>query len=187
MPKPLNLSQELFDRLLQWLGSTPELAGAKYQEAHRRLTRHFGFKGCDCPEDLADQVIDRVARNVTFSSIVPEKDRINVFYRYTKYVYLEYVRSRAPIVVVPLSEDIDLEKHYKCLDRCLQELAEPDRHLLLDYYGYAPGQKIQRRQMLAEDRKIALNALRIRVCRLRAALKRCIMSCIRSQESALVQ
>ena len=121
MPKPINLSRETFEDLLRWLASDKEVAAARYEEVHRKLVRHFAFKGCTCPEDLADKVMDRVAKKVRFfdSSLPWQEDRVGIFYSYTKYVYLEYVRSRIPVAPAPLCDDASLEKHDNCLEKCM--------------------------------------------------------------------
>ncbi len=189
MPKPINLSRETFEDLLRWLAPDKEVAAARYQEVHRKLVRHFAFKGCTCPEDLADKVMDRVAKKVRFfdSSLPWQEDRVGIFYSYTKYVYLEYVRTRIPVAPAPLCDAASLEKHHNCLEKCMLQLVEPDRQLLLDYYKYAPGQKIDHRKALAETRQMPLNALRIRVCRLRAGIKDCVVDCVQAQGADWVQ
>ncbi len=189
MLKPSNLSQEAFEDLLRWLAHDKELAAARYEEVHRKLVRHFAFKGCVCPEDLADKVMDRVAKKVQFfdSSLPWQEDRVGIFYSYTKYVYLEYVRSRIPVPPEPLCDDADMEKHHNCLERCMLQLAEPERQLVLDYYKYAPGQKIEHRKALAETSQVPLNALRIRVCRLRAEIRDCVVDCVQAAGANWIQ
>lgn len=185
MLKSSNLSQETLEDLLRWLAPDApdkEVAAYRYEEVRCKLVRHFAFKGCVCPEDLADKVMDRVAKKVRlFDSSLPWGDRVRIFYSYTKYVYLEYVRSRIPVPPAPLCDDANLEKHHECLERCMLQLVEPDRQLLLDYYKYAPGQKIEHRKALAETRQMPLNALRIRVCRLRAGIKDCVVDCVKAE------
>ena len=67
------------------------------------------------------------------------------------------------------------------------QLVEPDRQLLLDYYKYAPGQKIEHRKVLAGTRQMQLNALRIRVCRLRARIKDCVVDCVQAEGADWIQ
>ena len=64
MGRESDLSQEAFDRLLAWLNPNRALAGEKYEEIRRRLIKIFTCRGCTCPEVLADETINRVARKV---------------------------------------------------------------------------------------------------------------------------
>jgi hypothetical protein len=192
MPKPSELSQEAFGLLLHWLGENDEASGAKYEDVHRRLVRYFAFKGCRTPEDLADEVVDRVARKLNSGELVPGRldDPIPVVYGFAKYVYLEYIRALSKESVLhpfPISDHPDVERQHQCLDRCMERLIEPDRNLLLHYYRYLPGQKLQHRKSIAEQMQVAPNALRIRVCRLRSIIKECVMRCVQSRNPAWVQ
>ena len=172
MSDSASLSQDDFDRLLQWLGSDRDTAAAKYREVHRKLTRLFAFKGCNCPEDLADEVIDRVAKKLPDLPPQEAGDPNRVFYAFSKFVYLEHSRERIPIDASVnfdgRDEDADLEKQHQCLDLCLEKLEKADRHLLLLYYRYSPGEKIPHRRAIAEEQQIGMNALRIKICRLRS-------------------
>src|SRR5260370_34983347 len=58
------IKQEDFDRLLMWLDPDPERAGLTYEKIRWRLVAILAARGCTCPEELADETIDRVARRV---------------------------------------------------------------------------------------------------------------------------
>ena len=68
-----------------------------------------------------------------------------------------------------------------CLERCLGRLMPAQRELLLDYH--AGERHIERRRALTRSLGIPLNALRIRVHRLRGTVERCVAACI-ARESA---
>src|SRR5687768_18014810 len=53
-----------FDRLLTWLDPDPDRAGQLYESIRWRLIAILASRGCHIPEELADDVIDRVARRV---------------------------------------------------------------------------------------------------------------------------
>src|SRR5512139_2426939 len=55
-----NLSPELFDSFLAWLHPDREQAGRRYEGIRLRLIKIFTCRGCSCPEDLADETINRV-------------------------------------------------------------------------------------------------------------------------------
>jgi hypothetical protein len=73
MANRADMSPEDFERLLQWLGPDPDLSAKKYTELHVRLSRWFYFQGCRWPEDLADEVWNRIAKKLP-SFVTPDKD-----------------------------------------------------------------------------------------------------------------
>ncbi len=60
------------------------------------------------------------------------------------------------------------------LDRCLQQLNEYDRALILEYYAGNQQERIERRRALAARLNLTLNALSIRACRIRDRLEKCL-------------
>ena len=55
---------------------------------------------------------------------------------------------------------------------------------MLDYHQGEGGQRIRNRRRLAQSLEVPMNALRIRVHRLRSRLEACVRDCMdRSQES----
>jgi hypothetical protein len=58
------MSPEDFEQLLQWLGPDRDLSAKKYVELHAHLSRWFYFQGCRWPEDLADEVWNRIAKKL---------------------------------------------------------------------------------------------------------------------------
>jgi Bacterial dnaA protein len=68
-----NMSPEDFERLLLWLGPDRDLSAKKYTELHAHLSRWFYFQGCRWPEDLADEVWNRIAKKLP-SFVTPDKD-----------------------------------------------------------------------------------------------------------------
>jgi DNA-directed RNA polymerase specialized sigma24 family protein len=66
------------------------------------------------------------------------------------------------------------ERRLDCLERCLAELSPADRELIDQYYRGETRAKIENRRRLAEERGIPLNALRIRMLRIREKLEACV-------------
>jgi hypothetical protein len=59
-------------------------------------------------------------------------------------------------------------------------LKPEQRELVVDYYGGAERQRIDRRRDLAARLGISMNALAIRVCRIRGALETCVDVCCKA-------
>ena len=83
-------------------------------------------------------------------------------------------RSRLP--APPTVEDD--EKEHACLDRCLGELAPPERRLLLGYHQGDKSAKIRRRSELASEHGLSPNALRLKIHRLTGRLRECVTECL---------
>jgi hypothetical protein len=71
--------------------------------------------------------------------------------------------------------------HLRILDHCLDEIGVQHRTLILGYYEENKQAKIDNRKALAESFGIDLNALRIRVCRIRMKLEKCINECVKHE------
>ncbi|HET6975095.1 MAG TPA: sigma-70 family RNA polymerase sigma factor [Pyrinomonadaceae bacterium] len=179
MNKNWSLSQEAFDALLDWLDSDREQAGIKYEQIRSRLIKIFAGRGCVDPEELADETINRVTSKLPEIQNEFTGDRARYFFGVANKVYLEYLRRKTP-QPPPLSPDDSrqAELEYRCLEHCVDRLSEEDRALLLKEYGAKGRTQAERRKALAEELGISLNALRIRVYRIRASLKECVEKCI---------
>ncbi len=180
MGRKSDLTQETFDKLLAWLNPDPEQAGKKYEEIHRQLIKIFTCRGCTCPEDLADETINRVARKTQEIAASYVGDCSLYFYAVARNVYLEYVRKRPvrepPPTLEPRNES-DLE--YECLEQCMQRLPPTNRDLILDYFQEEKQAKIDHRKELAQRMGIGPNALRIQIHRIRTSLEQCVIECVK--------
>ena len=65
----------------------------------------------------------------------------------------------------------------ECFRTCLAKLPAGQKSLIIEYYQKDKIAKIAARKDLAERLNMPLNALRIRACRIRAALEECVRGC----------
>jgi RNA polymerase sigma factor (sigma-70 family) len=187
------LTQEDFDRLLTWLHSDRELAAQKYEEIRESLVKVFSWRGYNDAEDLADEVINRVAAKVKKLAVSYAGDPAHYFYGVAKKIILERARREPqqplqPDMSIPeapmQSDEADeSERAHECLQKCLRELDSADQQLILSYYRKSKQAKIDYRKAIAEQLGIGTNALRVRVHRIRANLKTCITNCLKSYEA----
>ena len=178
MNKNWSLSQEAFDALLDWLDSDREQAGIKYEQIRSRLIKIFTGRGCVDAEELADETINRVTRKLNEIQTEFTGDRARYFFGVANKIYLEHLRKKVPQSPPPPTDSARAELEYRCLERCIEQLSQEDRELLLKDYGTKGRTQVERRKALADELGISLNALRIRVYRIRGALKECIEKCI---------
>jgi DNA-directed RNA polymerase specialized sigma24 family protein len=181
-------SPEEMQALLLWLGEDESTGARKYEAIRQKLILLFRWRGCHIPEELADETLKRTARAVLKPDFQFEGDQIRYFGGVARYVFLEWLRneSRLPTdsisethielaALAATSEPDDLRE--ACLERCLNALPSAKKKLVIRYYQSDRREKIDGRQLLADELGIGLNALRIKVFRLRNALRRCVANC----------
>lgn len=169
-----SLTSQAWEALLARLGSP-----AEYETTRRKLVRFFDWRGALGSEDLADIVMDRVARKLAQGEQIVELSAY--FYSVAKLVLLEGARRQARVggempeqLAAPEGPRDGLSE---CFAQCLSRQPADVRRLILDYYEEDKSAKVDHRKVLAERLGIQVNALRIRVCRIRAELEQCIRRC----------
>ena len=182
--KPHGLTAEGFEALLAQLDADRERAGERYETIRRKLVRLFDWRGCDSSEELADETINRVSRRMAEGIELRSSDPYGYFCGVAHHVYKEVLRqsSRQRRALEsggwpppePAGEADDL--HLECLRRCLKGLTDKERDLVLRYHQGE--NNIRNRQTLARELGIPLNALRIRVHRIRRKLEDCVFRCL---------
>lgn len=181
------LTQEAFDKLLSALASNREEAGEKYLLLKKNLVRFFETRGLLSSEDLADEVINRLAKKLESGE---ELETPNIYaIGIARMVVLEArkkpqeIDELPEISVLPNDEQQnEKEEKLKCLETCLHELPAENRQIIVGYYQGEKRTKIENRQKLANDLGIPQNALRNRAVRLRDKLESCITSCLRKKK-----
>ncbi len=179
-PQPDDINQEQFDRLLGWLDPDREKGGARYEWIRNRLIRVFVCRGSTVPEELADITINRVARKLAEIQADYVGDPAHYFFGVANNIFRESLRrDRAPSGAQPLPSEPSQEEEldYACLEKCMSKLPVSNRDLVLGYYQQEKHEKIDHRKNLAQELRMGMNALRIRACRIRTSLQKCVENC----------
>jgi|SRR5215208_1521110 len=189
MKKGWVLTQELFDTLLDWLDPDRERAGHKYETIRLRLVKIFTSRGCPEAEELADETINRVASKLSEIINKWEGDPALYFFKVAQYVFVERRTKESPRelkqdpVVMPIvKEENEDTPEYECLLHCLEVLRISERTLVVDYYEHQGHAKIKQHQQMAKAMGIAINALRIRACRIKRTLRECVQECVAARK-----
>ncbi len=185
MKKQFGLIEGNFNDLLEWFSENREEAGEKYEEIRAGLIRFFYFKGCADSENLADEAINRVASKLSVLDLSKNPEPKNVFYGFASKMYLECLKKQevefnADLHTLLETEDSLAEfdnSNHECLEKCLAELSDKERNLIIGYYSAEKSEKVECRRKLAEKTKITTGALQIKVYRLRKILRKCIEKC----------
>lgn len=177
-----SLTQDRFEDLLNWLNSDRDTAGMEYEDMRQRLIKLFSCRRCHDPEFLADETMNRVAVKIKQIRDTFVGPREPYFYAVANKIHLEYLRVKPTVQIPPglpskTSSDA-IEAEYDCLERCLDHQPPEQRKMVLEYYKGERRTKIDSRKDLAEQYGIPLNALRIRVHRIRGRLEVCVKNCI---------
>lgn len=182
MKKDWILTREAFDQLLAWFDSNRDRAGEKYEHIRGTLIEIFTCRGCAAPEDLADETINRVTTKLPELVDGYVGDPALYFFGVAKRVYLDAVASKPALRPRPESGvGEDAEREHACLERCVSRLKPESQELILQYYRHDKRAKIDYRRDLASRLGVPLNALRIRVHRIRAGLQECVSSCLKQR------
>ena len=186
--KEWGLTEQSFQRLLEFLDADRDRAGERYEKIREKLTRFFEWKGCIPGVDYADETIDRVARKIEAGLETQPEHAYLYFHGVALNVIRERWRkaARDPLPLPPnLAVDPfepgpgDDERRLVCLQDCLDRLPPVSRELLTIYHLGGSGLNqsgfhIGRRKSLAERLNIPAAALRLRVYRIRRQLERCL-------------
>jgi RNA polymerase sigma factor (sigma-70 family) len=178
------LTPEEFEALLKQLDPDRERAGEIYEMIRRRLVRLFEWRGCAFPEDLADEAINRAARRMAEGVELQSSNHYGYFYGVAHLLYKETMRRASrehmalesgewPPASVPEDEEPS-DRRLEILRHCLAGLDKDQRDLVLLYHQGE--NNIRTRKALADKMGIEMNALRIRVHRVRRKLEDCMQN-----------
>jgi RNA polymerase sigma factor (sigma-70 family) len=187
MKKEWVLTEEALNKFLAWLHPERDQAAIKYEAIRRRLVIIFSCKGCADAEDLADETINRVIRRAQDMADTYQGEPAPYFITVANNLYLEHAGRRSSRLQVPddlpaaATSEVDDDRDYECLERCMERLAPADHRLVVQYYQEEKQARIDNRKELAKSLGIGLNALRIRAYRVRAGLQSCVNECVNSQ------
>jgi DNA-directed RNA polymerase specialized sigma24 family protein len=183
-----NLSEKAFSRLLARFNADPTLAGEEYEKLRARLIYFFQRQGCRIPAELCDETIDRLARKIEEGHTIADLSKFS--FRVAWLVLQEHWDDPGR-VWQPLDErlsssetngdhDKDLirklaEHRLECMKKCLGALPQEEQVLMVKNCSL----KKDGKEELARSMGLTINALRLRVFRVRKKLFRCQEKCVR--------
>lgn len=183
------LSDESLRRLLDHLGGGPEESGAAYERLRSRLEEFFDWRGVPGAEAAADETLDRVARRLSGGEEV--RQLRSYTYGVARHVMQERLRDQArerqaavsarALADGAASAAARAERRQDCLLRCLGDLADDERELVVAYYRTSGPAPALDRRGLATRLGLSAGALRTRAHRLRLRLEECVRACLQEE------
>lgn len=184
----MTITQEQFDSLLAWLGSDRDLAGRRYENIRSGLVRIFVSKGFNDAEDLADETINRVMVRLPQIKGSYVGEPACYFHGVARNIIRENFRRRrlfGHLTELHAALKPNVTEEQDCLGRCLDCLTTKKRDLILDYYLYDGGRKIEHHKCMAGKLKITQGAFRSRVYQIRLKLEQCMRQCASERKDFL--
>jgi len=176
------LNKDALEDLLRAFHADREQASHHYQALRERLIRFFQWNRTEMPEELADEVLDRLARRLNLSSEQiqdPVRYAVGIARLLLQEQRRKNLRREKALAELQQSsldadrreqERILQQERAELLQQCLQSLPEQSRELIFRYYDV--DEAADYRQQMARAYGISINALRNRALRIRMDLER---------------
>jgi DNA-directed RNA polymerase specialized sigma24 family protein len=173
------LTQETLRCLLQALNKEERQALDRYQRLHGRLIFFFGRYRFVSPEDLADQVVNRIARALLdgreilnieafalgVARMVAREEQSRLFREMQSHLELQRNRSSVGHTSGEREETFDI------METQFTSLPKDAREMLRHYHEGAGIKRIRAREKLAAELGISIGALRKRVFDLQTMMR----------------
>ena len=180
------MQSELLEALLGILGKGTEDAAVAYQNLHQRLVRFFRLNNGSDPESLADEAMDRLARNAADRPSGSIASPLAFALGIARHLLQEDTRRQvrqteaqhdwSRLVAYAHSGDDSL---LQAIEDCLARMPENKRELLRTYYAWSGKRKIDHHRQTADRLGLTMNALRNRLMRARNDLDTCVRGRLR--------
>lgn len=191
--KNATMTGEGLEQFLNWLDADREQAALKYEKLRLKLVSYFVKRQCAAAEDLADKVLNAAMEHVLRQNVLLLGQPLPYIFGIARNVYRQYLNKQ-----ISFDGDIDWqrlsfpdvsdetsekERLSECLRNCLRAMKDHDRQLFLLYYLKKTEALDEYRIRLAEKFGLTINAMRLKMMRLRDQLRICITTCQQKAEA----
>ncbi|MFL6255020.1 MAG: RNA polymerase sigma factor [Pyrinomonadaceae bacterium] len=171
-----NFGQTVLDKLFQLLEPDSRSIEEGFRQCRFKLVKFFAWRYCEDPDNLADETVSRLLKNVRDGQVISADNPYSYVYAIAVNVFKEYLRAKKKgAAQTDLSEARDVviqQEADDCKRQCFEQLPSEKRELLERYY-----QDDDSREDIAKEQGLSLNALRLKVHRIKQGLKRCREDC----------
>jgi DNA-directed RNA polymerase specialized sigma24 family protein len=167
-----DLDKPVFERLFLLLEPGAQSTDAGFRRCRHKLVKFFAWRQCADPDDLADETISRLLKNIGRGLQISSNNPYSYVYAIAGNVFREYTRSRGKLVSLGTLEEVREPTVPDAIDEsyayCLGQLEPAQRELLREYYL-----ENNQPEDVAQKHKLSLNALRLQIHRIKLSLRRC--------------
>jgi len=185
-------TQEAYDKLNSWFS----LHNEHYQNVFNRLVKFFEYHNCSHKEDCANETIDRAARNRDADKVNESDHPLPYCLGVARFVRNEYHRCKFNLVKpspdppdptpegIKAIEEENTDEKFACMQKCFQELDLEERNLMIAYES-TKGEikKKLARAAMSLVMGISINALRLKVSKIRKRLNKCLEVCLQKTKA----
>lgn len=175
--RTMNIPDVDFDALLLRLEPAYPNSEKRYRQLRLKLVKFFSWRRCEDPESLADETVARVVKNVKGGEKIRSANAYSYVYGIAMNVFREYLRDKKKrdelANNLPDQSPPSPERTQDCREQCFRGLTPDKASLLAHYYTSEDS-----RDWLAQSFKITLNALRLKVHRIKKELRDCYDECL---------
>lgn len=197
----VSAEKENLEALLNCLDPDRDEAGRKYVELRQKLVHIYGWRGYEFPEELADEVMDRVAAKLGQGLEIQASDPFRFICGVAHLVFKELLRDqRRRLKVLDHEAQKESERQRReievgkwrtpgdgswhearldCLSRCLRDRPANERQLIVRYHLGEKRARIENRKQLAAELGLQGKKLRVKASRIRAKLESCTRKCLK--------
>ena len=171
------LTTESFELLLKQLHADRDEAARRYVALYDKLERYFEWRGSNMSGSYADETMNRIARRIEQGATITNFH--GFMFGVARRVAIEALKEREKEQKL-LSHLSHAEPNHPCVHReylmsrleaGLLMMPATGRRLLLAYYATGDDKNMKLRRELAQREGFSLNALRVRVHRLKVMLE----------------
>jgi len=167
-----DFDQDNFEQLFRLLEPKAKSLAAGFQMCRLKLVKFFAWKHCADPEDLADETITRLIKNIANGQQISSQNPYSYVYAISGNVFKEYARTRNKmgnqISLQGAEEPVAPDKLDESYSYCLDQLEPLQIQLLSEYYI-----ENSRPEDIARRHNLSINALRLQIHRIKQTLRRC--------------
>ena len=192
-----NMGKDGPPQLWDWLGDL------EYEQMRRALIIFFAANGCGAiADDLPEEVFQVAEQEPPDWSVVADYEGAPPPYQWTVARYIlkterkkEQLEAESGLksirdirqALVPRRDTSGRfetevkEQRARCLDECMANITETWRYLILEYYKAGEAERKRIRKEMASELGISMNALRVRMFKIRRTLRECVASCVQEK------
>src|ERR1051326_6691653 len=101
-----NSGQTVFDKLFQLLEPDAKSVECVFRQCRLKLVKFFAWRRCEDPDNLADETISRLLKNVQGGQEILAENPYSYVYAIANNVFKEYLRAKRKGIILINTDDV---------------------------------------------------------------------------------